>query len=159
VSLLTTVTCAVSYAIGGDNDNGGLAGFSAHATGARQGVLRAASDHDFVLGKRLYQLVLYLVDDGTAPYGLASAVVPVAVNATVIHVPVPPLFMTHPYGNVTVDGTSPCVVYLFVVTLQNVLVWEGLSHCVCFLRCCLDSMNRAVGSRHCCCCSTSARRS
>jgi hypothetical protein len=95
----------VSYSLGGDNDNAGLPGFFVERTTARKGVIRAASDHDFVRGKRFYSLVLFLIDDGTAAFGPPSNVVPVVVNATVIHVPVPPLFMTHPTGNATVAGT------------------------------------------------------
>ena len=98
----------VSYWIVGGNDNGGQPGFGVTRTTRRAGVVYLASDHDYVLGKRFYSLNFNLTDDGTAAYCPSRNIVPYIINATCIHVPVPPLFLKHPNGTASVPGTCCC---------------------------------------------------
>ena len=119
----------MSYAIVGGNDNAGQPGFAVSRTTKRAGQMSVASEHDYRDGKRFYSLNVTLSDDGTAPYGPAMNVVPVTINATLLHVPVPPLFLTHPNGTARVEGVTTCVsvagLRLSASTCRSISTREG----------------------------------
>ena len=113
-------TCTVSFNIVGNNNNGGQSAFGTASVTARNGVIFVASHHDYRDGQRFYSIRLNLSDDGTAAYGPAVNRVTFVINATLIHIPVPPLFLSNPNGTTWIQGQWLRAAVPFIPTVRPV---------------------------------------